>query len=173
MSPRTPTHPPNDPRMWRRLIARCHPDAGGDGELFIWATATRDTFCGGELGKEIPRREQQDRQPAGERRDTDRVPFDPFSDFGFLTDRALAMADAVAEPYGYLLRQVADCSPVYEGSLYGQQRRGATYRQLASIAHKVGMTKAERVQWYDVCRSIPLSQRHSGHILGRIKRRAA
>ena len=41
MSPRTPTHPPNDARMWKRLVSRCHPDAGGDHDLFIWAAATR------------------------------------------------------------------------------------------------------------------------------------
>ncbi len=133
MSPRTPTHPPNDPKMWRRLVARCHPDAGGDGELFIWAAATRDTICGGELGSETPRREHEDRYRAGERRDTERVPFDPFADFASLTDRALSMADAVAQPYAYLLRQVADCVPTHEGTLYDQQRRGATYRQLAAI----------------------------------------
>ena len=26
---RTPTLPPDEPRMWRRLVARTHPDAGG------------------------------------------------------------------------------------------------------------------------------------------------
>jgi hypothetical protein len=25
--------------MWRRLLARVHPDAGGDDELFVWAKA--------------------------------------------------------------------------------------------------------------------------------------
>jgi hypothetical protein len=170
---RTATRPPDDPRMWRRLLARAHPDSGGDGELFIWTGAVREVVCGGELGTGIPRREHRDRPPADERRDTERVPFDPFADFASLTDRALSMANAVAEPYGYLLRQVADCRPAHEGVLYDQQRRGATYKQLAAIAHRVGMTKAERVQWYDVCRSIPLSQRHAGHILGNLKRRAA
>ncbi len=167
---RTVTQPPDDPRMWRRLVARAHPDSGGDHELFIWATATRQVVCGGELGSEIPRRE---RPAGGNRPAPERVPFDPFADFASLTDRALAMADAVAEPYGFLLRQVADCSPAHDGALYGQQRRGATYKQLAAIGHRVGMNAAERAQWYDVCRSIPLSQRHAGHILGRLKRRAA
>ena len=30
MSPRTPTLPPTEPTMWRKLLARTHPDAGGD-----------------------------------------------------------------------------------------------------------------------------------------------
>lgn len=35
MSARAPT----DRVMWRRLLARVHPDAGGDDELFVWAKA--------------------------------------------------------------------------------------------------------------------------------------
>ncbi len=167
MSPRTPTHPPNDARMWRRLVAATHPDAGGDHDLFIWTIATREVVCGGDLGAEIPRR------PGGARTeptDPNRVPFDPFADFASLTDRAVSMADAVAAPYGYLLRMVADCSP---GLHAHEQARGASYRRLAAIGHSVGMDSAERSQWYDIARSIPLSDRHAAHILGKLKRRAA
>ncbi|MCA1718964.1 MAG: hypothetical protein LC781_19760 [Actinobacteria bacterium] len=39
---RTLTKSPDDKVMWRRLIARTHPDAGGDHELFIWTGAVRD-----------------------------------------------------------------------------------------------------------------------------------
>ena len=42
---RTPTLPPDHPGMWRRLISRAHPDAGGDHELFIWTGAVRDVVC--------------------------------------------------------------------------------------------------------------------------------
>jgi hypothetical protein len=174
---RTPTLPIDDKSMWRRLAARTHPDAGGDHELFIWAGAVRDAICGGELRNEIPRRERDDhpswRHEASTSTTADRVPFDRFSDFEVLSDRAVTMAAAVAEPYGYLLRQVADCYPVYEGPLYDQQRRGASYKSLAAIGHQVGMTKIERVQWYAIAEAIPLSQRHAGHILSRLKRRAA
>lgn len=38
---RTPTLPPDDPRMWRRLLSRVHPDVGGPHELFIWTGAVR------------------------------------------------------------------------------------------------------------------------------------
>jgi hypothetical protein len=31
-----------DPRMWRLLLARLHPDAGGDQELFAFASAVKD-----------------------------------------------------------------------------------------------------------------------------------
>lgn len=34
-----------DPRMWRLLLARLHPDAGGDQELFAFACAAKDELC--------------------------------------------------------------------------------------------------------------------------------
>lgn len=171
----TPTQPPDDPKMWRRLVARTHPDAGGDHELFIWTGAIKAIICDGEL-QAGPRPRPADnrsrrREPSTD--DTDRVPFDPFADFAVLTDRATAMADAVAQPYCFLLGYLADCQAETDGTLYDQQRRGATWKQLAAIGHMVGMDKVERVQWYRIAESVPLSQRHAGHILARLKRRAA
>ena len=167
---RTPTLPHDDHSMWRRLLSRSHPDAGGDHELFIWTVATRDAICGGELGSEIPRRE---RRGTSASTTADRVPFDQFADFEVLTDRAVTMAAAVAEPYGYLLRQLADCYPAEGRPLHGQQRRGASYKSLARVGHEMGLTKSERIVWYRIAEVIPLSQRHAGHILSRLKRRAA
>jgi hypothetical protein len=174
---RTPTLPTTDRSMWRRLVGRAHPDAGGDHDLFIWSMFVREAVCRGELRTEAPRREHQD-HPSRRRESSttgaaNRVPFDQFSDFEVLTDRALSMVAAVAEPYGYLLRQAADCYPASEGPLYDHQRRGASYKSLAAIGHTVGMSKAERVQWYRIAEAVPLSQRHAGHILSRLKRRAA
>jgi hypothetical protein len=128
--------------------------------------ATRDVVCGGELGPEIPRRDNSTASP-------ERLPFDQFAEFELLTDRAVTMAAAVAEPYAYLLRQVAGCYPVSEGPLRTMQTQGATYKSLAAIGHKVGMTKAERVQWYSIAETVPLSQRHAGHILSKLQRAAA
>ena len=28
--------------MWRRLLARAHPDGGGDDELFVWAKSLEE-----------------------------------------------------------------------------------------------------------------------------------
>jgi hypothetical protein len=156
--------------MWRRLVGRSHPDAGGSHELFIWTVATRDAICGGELGSEIPRRNRRETSTSSA---DECIPFDQFADFEVLTDRAVTMAAVVAEPFGYLLRQVADCYPASEGPLCDQQRRGASYKSLAAIGHMVGMSKAERIQWYRIGEAIPLSQRHAGHILSRLKKRAA
>ena len=165
---RTPTHPPNDPRMWRRLVARTHPDSGGDHELFIWTGAVRDTvlglsLCGGNPGPDVEpsrRREPSTEEPA-------RVPYPPCADFAALTGRAIEHGGEFA-PVLALLR---DCWPAEH--LAHEQGRGATYKRLAAIGHAWSMTKAERVRWYRVAESIPLSQRHAGHILSRSKRSAA
>ena len=37
-----------DRRMWRLLLARLHPDAGGDHDLFTFACAIRDELSGGD-----------------------------------------------------------------------------------------------------------------------------
>jgi hypothetical protein len=167
---RTPTLPFDDRRMWRRLVGRSHPDAGGDDELFIWTVATRDAVCGDELEAAIARVERRapSTQGTGER-----VSFDEDASLEVLTDRAIAMAEAVAELYGFLLRQVADCEPAEDEPLRDQQRRGASFKSLAAIGYGVDLTKAERVKWYRIAEAVPLSQRHAGHFLSRIKRRAA
>jgi hypothetical protein len=170
---RTPTHPPNDRGMWRRLVGRAHPDAGGDHELFIWTVATREAVCGGELGEEIPNASRsRSREPSTPSTGA-RVPFDEDAYLEVLTDRAIKMAEAVAEPYGYLLRKLADCHPAEVGPLRDQQRRGVSYRSLAAIGHQVGMSKEERVHWYRIAEAVPLSQRHAGHILSKLQKAAA
>src|SRR5215210_8800754 len=166
---RTPTLPLDDRGMWRRLVGRAHPDVGGDHELFIWTVATRDAVC----GREIPGRDRRE-QPSPNRETStssagECIPFDEDALFEVLTDRVLSMAEAVAEPYGYLLRQVTDCHPADDGPLHDQQRCGASYKSLAAIGHQVGMSKAERVQWYRIAEAVPLSQRHAEHILSRLK----
>ncbi len=47
--PRTQTRALDDKRMWRRLLGRTHPDAGGDYELFIWTGTVKDAVWGGGL----------------------------------------------------------------------------------------------------------------------------
>jgi len=172
---RIATHPPDHRGIWRRLVGRAHPDAGGDHDLFIWAVGVRDVVCSSSLHASVsPEPEvHPSRREASTAATPDCVPFDQFADFEVLTDRAVTMAAAVAEPYGYLLRQVADCYPASEGPLHDQQRRGASYRSLAAIGHTVGMSKTERIQWYRIAEAVPLSQRHAGHILSRLQRRAA
>ncbi len=184
MTPHTPTQPPNDARMWKRLVSRAHPDAGGDHDLFIWASASRKVVCGGELGSEIPRRDAPPKPESAAGRssdDSDRIGFEfafrKAESFSELTRQAVELANSgdIPKTYAMLLLLLTDCQEASraDAMLFRQQRQGATYKQLAAIAHSAGMTKAERVGWYRVAERVPLSVRHAGHILGRIKRRAA
>ena len=44
-----------DRHMWRLLLARLHPDAGGDQELFLFAHAVREEMCDeGRFGGKRP-----------------------------------------------------------------------------------------------------------------------
>jgi hypothetical protein len=43
-----------DRRMWRLLLARLHPDAGGDHDLFAFACAVRDEMSRGKCPAEEP-----------------------------------------------------------------------------------------------------------------------
>ncbi len=164
MSSRTTTKPPDDPKMWRRLMARTHPDAGGDHELFIWTSTVKDVVIGGELRiepKPEPRRREADDKP--------RVPFCADDDFEEITRTALQRG-AYGLPYGRVLSLLADCKPLEH--LAYEQERGASYKRLAAVAHAWGMTKAERTGWYRMAEDLPLSDRHAGHILARLKKAA-
>jgi hypothetical protein len=67
------------------------------------------------------------------------------------------MADEVEPVYVRLLRLLGSCEEVEEGYLLDKQYQGATYKTLAAIGHTVGMSGAERADWYKVAESIPLS----------------
>jgi hypothetical protein len=172
---RTPTLPLDDRSMWRRLLGRAHPDAGGTHELFIWTGAVRDLVCRSNLHSGVS--PEPDVHSSRRRKDPTyeepaRVPFDPSVDFSELTRRALAMAEETAGVYGALLEMLSDCEPppMQTGAW---ALRGASYKRLAAAGHMVGMTKAERSRWYRIAEAVPLSDRHVGHILGRLKRMAA
>ena len=169
---RTPTLPPDDPKMWRRLLSRTHPDAGGSHELFIWTGAVRDVVCRlslhGAVNPEPADNPSRRREPSTD--NVDRVPYPPGTDFEECTRTALRMG-AAGWPFGPVLSLLADCQPLED--LAHEQERGASYKRLAAIGHAWGMSKAERVRLYRVAEDIPLSDRHAGHILSRLKRRAA
>lgn len=164
---RTPTLPPTDKAMWRRLIARTHPDAGGDHELFIWVGSVRELVCSGNL------RSRPKPEPPPEPRtvyEEGRVPFPVGVAFDELTSLALEQAGAGGDLYGSLLMLLQDCHSLTH--LAHEEQRGASYRRLAYIGHLTGMTGTERSGWYRVAESIPLADRHAGHILKRLKEAA-
>ena len=43
-----------DQHMWRLLLARLHPDIGGDHELFLFACAAKEEACGGGRAGRMP-----------------------------------------------------------------------------------------------------------------------
>ncbi len=156
--------------MWRRLLRSVHPDAGGDHDLFIWADALREHVAGDHVDPPRPeytppRRSTTNASP--------RVPFEAAfkvaSCFDDLTRQAVEMAERVGEPYAGLLRLLADCRDVGEtgGPVYRMQHQGATWKSAAAVAYKAGMTTEQRYRWYEICRAVPMSQRHIGHILSR------
>ncbi len=181
MSPRPLTAAPDDRSMWRRALAKLHPDGGGSHDLFIWAGVVRDVVCDVSLRSERSAEAGGNPQPAhpSRRREPStseepaRVPYPPdeTADFAALTARAVAMAEEVGGIHGALLEMLTDCEA--PPSTSGAWERGASYKKLAALAHMVSMTKAERSRWYRVAEAVPLSDRHVGHILGRLKSRAA
>lgn len=166
----TTTPAPTDAAMWRRLFLRVHPDQGGDGELFVWARELQERVMGGcgcagaGFGDDIPPGEDP-----GE--DVARVDFPGVADHDDLTSRALHLAAEVGEPYARLLEVLEGCqaSPAFRY----QEIRGASYKQLALIAHRAGMSKTERTGWYEVARLVPLSQRHAGYLIEHLGEGAA
>jgi hypothetical protein len=93
--------------------------------------------------------------------------------FDDLISRALKVAEEVGQPFRGLLLLLRDCRESEEIALSRQQRQGATYKTLAAIGYAAGMSQAQRSWWYRIAESVPLSQRHAGHIMARLKRRAA
>ncbi len=164
--------------MWRKLLGRAHPDAGGSHELFVWTGALREMICDGDIrmGPEPEPRDNPSRRREGSTQrtppgndDNPRVPYPPGTDFAAATREAQRMAEDLGEfhPYGALLGMLADVEPADHYA--PQEQRGASYRQLAAIGHAVGMTKPERAGWYRLAESVPLSDLHAGRILSKLK----
>jgi hypothetical protein len=159
--------------MWRRLKARLHPDAGGSEALFVFAAAVEESL-GEVAGRSCSdcrrgyRREEPEPHIVHE---DGRVPFPASVDFAALTTRALEVAEEVGGLFTVPLKQLRDCHAM--AHLAHEQTRGASYKQLAAIGHIVGMTKRERGEWYRLAESIPLSQRHAGHIIAAAKKAGA
>jgi hypothetical protein len=175
LSPRLDTVAPTDRSMWRMLLKRCHPDHGGEHDLFVWLQALYEHVAGNAIEDartSYPRRQPPPHPTTGERIDFTAA-YSVAGSFDELTLRAVRIGNEAGEPYRSLLRLLEGCAYSYDIPLSRQQEQGATYRTLAAIAYAAGMTYDERGRWYEVCRRIPLSQRHASHILSQLKRAAA
>jgi hypothetical protein len=167
---RTPAPPPTDKNLWRRLKARAHPDGGGDHELFIWVGSVEEAVCGCQAQPHESSPREPRRQPFQSTREAPaRIPYPPDTNFRQVTKRALQQAASRSDGYGQLLSLLEDCWPL--AHMWREEERGASYKRLAAIGHMVGMTKPQRVEWYRIAESIPLSDRHAGHILKRLRER--
>jgi hypothetical protein len=157
--------------MWRKLLARAHPDSGGDHELYIWAANLREVVQerGGRSHHYTP--PPPPPRPPRPEPEPDCIPFEDVlgMPFDLLTQCAIGMADDLPPLYGNLLRLLEDCGEVCSGPLGRQQDRGASYKQLAAIGYAVGMSKTQRGRWYRTAEKVPLSMRHAGHILSKLK----
>jgi hypothetical protein len=168
---RTLALPPTDRSMWRQLLKLTHPDGSGSHDLFIWTRSLYE-YVAGDAPEEAPPRAR--RQPPRHPTTGERVDYvDAYTNAGSfheLTRRAVDMASRVGEPYASLLRLLVDCqeAPPRDVGLFRQQSQGASYRSLAAIAHRAGLSKAERQQWYRVAEQVPLSQRHVSHLMSRL-----
>jgi hypothetical protein len=173
VTPRTLTAPPTDRTMWRRLIARVHPDAGGDGELFIWVRHLQEHVAGDTL--EDRRASYQRREPPPHHTTGERIPYEEAyrkaEDFADLTRQAVAMAAEVETVFARLLLLLDDCEEADEADVAGfrAMHQGASYKQLAYIAHLAGLDRSARSRWYRIAEQMPLAQRHAGHIVKRLK----
>jgi hypothetical protein len=146
--------------MWRRLLARVHPDAGGDEELFVWAKSLEELVCATA---------QDDPSPhlGGTVQREGRIPFDPHTDFDRISERALQFAPR-AFGYGDVLRLVRGAKRTGTA----KDQRGATYEQLARIAYLLGIDKHgrnARKMWYRIARDVMPSEGHADHIIGGLK----
>jgi hypothetical protein len=94
-------------------------------------------------------------------------------EFWTLTHRALSVGRSVEEPHRSVLALLIDCGAVDHGRRADKQARGASYKQLALINHRVGMTKAKRQRWYEIPRRIPLSEAHAVHLITSLSRSEA
>jgi hypothetical protein len=90
--------PPTDRAMWRRLLARLHPDAGGDDELFVWAKSLEELVARLSKAQHDPYA-----RLGGTVKQEGRIPFDPHTDFDRISERALLFAPR-AFGYGGVLR---------------------------------------------------------------------
>jgi hypothetical protein len=166
--PRALTPAPTDKVYWRKLLRRCHPDHGGSHDLFIWVDALREYV----VGNAVEPQPRHVRRAAPQHPTTgDRIDFSAAQGLSF---GALAVADEVGEPYAGLLFMLASCEDASESvTLRRTQAVGATYKSVAAVAYRAGLDKEHRQRWYKVCESVPLSQRHIGHIIQHLQGKAA
>jgi hypothetical protein len=194
MNRTTAPAPLTDKRMWRRLLARAHPDAGGSEDLFVWTKALQEELCAkasrpesvfaSRIWEEFAK--QRSRPRTGPRskkkakkakRSTNRIPFETGLSFDELTRRALELAKSLEEPYGELLNLLLEgcelsgfgCDAAF---VEGARIAGAYYARLADVGHALGFDGRARGRLYKVAGQVPLSDLHAVYMVNRARRLA-
>jgi hypothetical protein len=169
--PRTLCPPYTDRGMWKRLLRAVHPDHGGDSEVFIWANHVREQVLDDSIQEPKPRVEREPPPHPHNVKEEDRIEFDQGMPHAENLDMAASLAEDLDEPYATLFGYLADCheAPATDHVLRRAERHGATYRQLAYIAHLASMSTKQRSQWYRIAEGASVSQRMAGHIIKKLK----
>jgi hypothetical protein len=159
--------------MWRRLLARLHPDAGGDGELFTFGQAVRERIADSASPACCDRCPGQASASSatgnGDRIDFKSPTGDPFEHLRMI----LVVAKDAPEPYRRVLLLLLDCPTEDHGRAFASQAAGATFKQLAYLAHLAGFSDEERRRWYALAEDLSLSARHVSHLISTLKSEAA
>ena len=152
------------------MIARCHPDSGGDHELFVFAQSVREQVQNGLLirGEFVPSAEppstgSKPRPKAPPRTDPSPITFDTELTFDELTEKAVATAPDLQQPYRWLFELLADVeAPGPDSPAYTREEaaRGACHRRMAKVGRLLGLDSGGRGWLYHLARQVPLSDLH-------------
>lgn len=191
MSKSTTATSTTDPRMWRRLLAQAHPDAGGDHELFVWTQSVlRENIKQNrqspvtdlieqmlsEWNQRPPApRKPPKKKPWSDRRSKNYIHFETDLSFDELTARALEMAKNFGEPYDHIFSLLAGCeapAPDEGPEAVAEANTGAGYAVLADVGRALGLDKKGRYKIYRYGEQVSLTQRHARYLLREAERLA-
>jgi hypothetical protein len=142
--------PLDDRRMWRRVAALVHPDAGGDHEAFLFVTAVRETLealpsrcsCNPLAGQHNRRHAGQSayiREAPYTADATARVPFSAPVNHGALLDLAVREGKRRTDEIGALLTMLASYKQNTSGRHQPAEQRGSTFKQLKYLSILAGV----------------------------------
>jgi len=166
---RTSTKLLDDKQMWRRALARAHPDSGGSHEDFVWIQNVREHVCSGGVNQATSPPPPPESWIVHE---DGRESFAEVADFGELTSKALYLVrQNRPHPIARILRLLEDCVSLPRPRR--EESRGARHKQCAYVAHLAGLYRKHRSEWYSLCEFLALSHRHLAHFITKLKEEQA
>lgn len=167
--------PLTDSGFWRRVLARVHPDAGGNHEEFLFLSAARERVescrgrcdrgpgpgpeCGGSRSYET----------GADRTGADRIRFpEGRVDHVELVARARGLARGHGRVLGAVLARLAGYQQATSGRARLAEQRGATYKQVRYLAALADVAPREM---YEAAERVPMSQAMVGYLITELKER--